>query len=193
MYNKNPYFGLAALWKKRKKETENRGSGYAKLALKNHGFDTLKKRRLDHLFRKIVSLDAPAIHETISSSDGFFWQSATVKSWMHCKITALSSSITQGTLWVRELRSICEELELNWCFLLQILLSHFHSRELQRCHKQACCYISPGHHVSDTELQILVCFSSNFLAIRYCALMITQKWMLCWSVVHLKRRVILSG
>ena len=59
--------------KKKKKEAENRRSGYAKLVLKNHDFDTLKKRQLDHLFRKIVSLDALGIHETISSSDGFFW------------------------------------------------------------------------------------------------------------------------
>ena len=77
-----------ALEKKKKKEGENRGSGYAKLALKNHDFNILKKRQLDHLFRKIVSLDAPAIQETISSSDGFFWRSATVKSWIpsaiHC-------------------------------------------------------------------------------------------------------------
>ena len=90
----------------------------------------------------------------------------------HCKIMGAvrhplhrSSSITQGTLWVRELRSNCEELELNWCFLLRILLPHFQSRELQRYHKQAGCYISPGHHDADTKLQIPVCFSSNFLAI----------------------------
>ena len=31
--------------------------------------------------------------------------------------------------------------------------------------KQAGYYISPGHHVAGTKLQILVCFSSNFLAI----------------------------
>ena len=44
--------------------------------------------------------------------------------------TAPSFMITQGTLCVRELRSICEELELNWRFVLQILLSHFQSHEL---------------------------------------------------------------
>ena len=86
VYNRHPYFGLH--FEIKKKEEENRGTSYAKLALKSHDFDTLKKRSLDHLFRKIVSLDAPAIHETISSSDGFFWQSATVKSWIpsaiHC-------------------------------------------------------------------------------------------------------------
>ena len=54
----------------------------------------------------------------------------------------------------------------------------FQSRDLQRCHKQAGCYISPGHHVADTELQILVRFSSNFVAI----------FMLCSLVVHLKRK-----
>jgi len=78
----------------------------------------------------------------------------------------------------RELKSICEELELNWSFLLQILLSHFQSRDPQRCHKQAGSYIFPGHHVADTELQILVRFSSNFVAV----------FMLCSSVVYLKRK-----
>ena len=81
----------------------------------------------------------------------------------HPPSTTLNSSITQEALWVRELRSICEEL--NSCFLLRVQLSHFQSRELQRCHKQAGCHISPGHHVASTELQILVRFSSNFLAI----------------------------
>ena len=54
----------------------------------------------------------------------------------------------------------------------------FQSRERQRCHKQAGCYISPGHHAADTELQILVRFSLNFVAI----------FMLCSLVVHLKRK-----
>ena len=70
-------------------------------------------------------------------------------------------------------------LYLNWSFLLRILLSHFHSHDLQRCHKQAGRYISPGHHIVDIELQILVCFSSNFVAI----------FMLyCSAVVRLKRK-----
>ena len=63
---------------------------------------------------------------------------------------------------VRELGSICEELELNWSFL-----SHFSVRDLQRCHKQAGCSVSPGHHAANTELQILARFSSNFVAIFY--------------------------
>ena len=80
--------------------------------------------------------------------------------------------------------SICKELELNWSFLLLILLSHFQSRELQSCYKQAGCYISPGHHVAATKLQSLVFFSSNFVAI----------FMLCSSVARLKRNmIILSG
>ena len=54
---------------------------------------------------------------------------------------------------------------INWCFLLRILFSHFQSRELERCYKQEGLYISPGHHIADTELQILVRFSSNFFAI----------------------------
>ena len=55
--------------------------------------------------------------------------------------------------------------------------SHFQSRELQRCHKQAGVFISPGHHVANTELQILARFSSNVVA----------NLMLCSSVFRLKR------
>ena len=112
-----------------------------------------------------MSLDIPAIHETISSSDGFFWQSATVKSWILSAIHCIQLFDYSRNTMVRELRSICEELELNWCFLLRILLSHFQSLELQRCHKQAGRYISPGHHIANTELQILVRSSLNFIAI----------------------------
>ena len=67
---------------------------------------------------------------------------------------------------VRELRSIGEELELNyWSFFLRILLSHFQSHDLQRCHKQGGRYISPGHHIAETGLQIFLRFSSNFVDI----------------------------
>ena len=85
--------------------------------------------------------------------------------------------INQGTLWVRELRSIFEEFELNQSLYEHVLLSHLQSCKLPRCHKQAGCYISPGHHVADTKLQILVRFSSNFVAI----------FTLCSSAVRLKR------
>ena len=108
-----------------------------------------------------MSLDAPATKRSVLPMDSFGGQP--LKSHGYGSLsTASSSLITQGTLWVRELRSICEELELTWSFLLRILLSHFQSRELQRCHKQVGCYISPGHHLAETELQILVHISSNF-------------------------------
>ena len=48
----------------------------------------------------------------------------------------------------------------------------------KRCHKQAGWYISPGHHVAETELQILVRISSNFVAV----------FMLSSSVVRLNRK-----
>ena len=54
----------------------------------------------------------------------------------------------------------------------------FQSRKLQRCHKQAGCYISRGHHVPDNELKFLVCFSSNFVVIL----------KLCSPVVRVKRK-----
>ena len=57
------------------------------------------------------------------------------------------------------------------------MLSYFWSRELQRYHKQAGDYISPGHYVADTELQILARFPSNLVA----------NFMLCSSVACLKR------
>ena len=58
---------------------------------------------------------------------------------------------------LRRLRAINSRL------LLQILLSHFHSREPQRCHNQAGFFICPGHHITHAELQI-VCFSPSFAA-----------------------------
>ena len=67
---------------------------------------------------------------------------------------------------------------LSSVFFCEYYFHIFQSRDLQRCHKQAGCCISPGHHVADTELQILVCFSSNFLAI----------FTLCSSVVRLKMK-----
>lgn len=67
----HPNFGLNLRKQKENKKSENGGSGYAKLALKDHVLDT----RLE------MSLHAPAIHEMISSSDGFFRWSVALKSW----------------------------------------------------------------------------------------------------------------
>ena len=124
-----------------------------------------------------MSLDAPATKRAVLPIYSFSSQPLQNHGYGPLS-TASSSSITRGKLWVRELRSICEELELNWSFLLRILRSHFQSCELQRCHKQAGVYISPGHHVAETELQILVRISSNFVAV----------FMLSSSVVRLNRK-----
>ena len=105
-----------------------------------------------------MSLGVPAICKTtiISSSNGFFWWSVAIKSWIPCAIHCIQlflySCHTKGS----RTRSICQELELIWCFILLKLLSHFQSR---RFHKQAGFYASPGHHVMRAELQILVCIS----------------------------------
>ena len=136
MYNKHPYFGSHF---KKKKGSRKQRKWLHKKSVKNHDLDTLKKRN-------ITRCTGWSTKRLFLWMD-FFWWSATVKS------------------WVRELRSICKELELNWCFLLRILLSHFQSFELQRFHKQACSYMSPGHHIANTKLQILARFSSNFVAI----------------------------
>ena len=117
----------------------------------------------DSIISSEMSIDALAIHKMISSSDRFFWRSATLKSWIPS--AASSSSITQGALWVRELKVNLRGINAKLVFLLRILSSHFQSRELQRCHKQAGGCIFPGHLIADTELPILVCSSSNFLAI----------------------------
>ena len=105
-----------------------------------------------------------------------FWQSASVKSWILATIHCIQ--LLDYSRNTRELRSICKELELNWSFLLWILLWRFQSHDLQSCHKQARCYISPGNHFADTKLQILVRFSSNLVSI----------FMLCSSVVRLKKK-----
>ena len=41
MYNTHPYFGLH--FAKKKKEAENKGSGYEKIAWEHHDLETLKK------------------------------------------------------------------------------------------------------------------------------------------------------
>ena len=128
-----------------------------------------------------ISLEALATKRSVLSMDSFgrLLAVSLCKNHGYSPLSTTSSSlITRGTLLVRELRSICKELELNWSFLLRILFSHFQSRELQRCHKQAGRYISPGRQVADTKLQILVRFSSNFVAF----------FMLCSLVVHPKRK-----
>ena len=90
--------------------------------------------------------------------------------------TASSSSTTQGTLWVRELRSICEELELNWSFLLRILLSHFsHVSFKGVINKQALHLPRPPRcrYRTSNSCSLFFEFRVNF--------------MLCSSVVRLKR------
>ena len=79
--------------------------------------------------------------------------------------TASSSSTTQGTLWVRELRSICEELELHWSFLLRILHSHFQSHELQRCHKQAGASSPLATTLPIPNFKFLLAFLRIFVAV----------------------------
>ena len=48
----------------------------------------LKKKKDNSMISLEMSLNAPAIHEMTSSSDGFFWQSVTVELWIlsaiHC-------------------------------------------------------------------------------------------------------------
>ena len=139
-----PYFGTVLSKKK------NIWSGYEKIA---SWFGNTLKTTLDHLFRNVTRCTG---HKMISSSNGLFWRSAFVKSWILSTVHSIQRLDYSRNTMVRELRSICEELELNWSLLLRILLHIFQSRDLQRCNKQAGCSISPGHHVADTELQIFL-------------------------------------
>ena len=163
MYNTDPNFGLHI---EKKKEAENRGSAYGKIPYNHH----------DLVISSEMSLDPPATKRSILPMDSYGGQPL-LNHGYRLLSTASSSLINQGTLWVRELRSIFEEFELNQSLYEHVLLSHLQSCKLPRCHKQAGCYISPGHHVADTKLQILVRFSSNFVAI----------FTLCSSAVRLKR------
>ena len=129
------------------KISRNRGKSYVKLANTIMLWIQFRKRWLNYVTQCTSN---PQKHD---SSHGFFWWSVTVKSWILSAIHCI-----QLLHYSRTLRSICEEFELSWCFLL--LLSHFQSCELQRCHN-----ISQGHHVIHSELHILVRFSPSFLAI----------------------------
>ena len=129
------------------RKKKNSRSGYEKIA------SWFGKTTLDHLFRNVTRCTG---HKMISSSNGLFWRSAFVKSWILSTVHSIQRLDYSRNTMVRELRSICEELELNWSLLLRILLHIFQSRDLQRCNKQAGCSISPGHHVADTELQIFL-------------------------------------
>ena len=105
---------------KKKGRQKNSRSGYEKI--KTSWFGNTLETTLDHLFRNVAQC---AGHETISSSDGLFWQSAFVKSWILSAVNSIQLLDYSRNTMVRELGSICEELELNWSFLLRILLSHF--------------------------------------------------------------------
>lgn len=61
----------------------------------------------------------------------------------------------------------------------------FQSGDLHRCHNQAGFHITTGH-IAHAALEMHVCLSPDFLA--FTIWLITRKWMLCWSLVHLKRK-----
>ena len=122
-------------------------------------------KNVDTIIFSEISLNAQMIHETISSSNGFFWCSVTVKAWILSAIyctTASSPSIILGKLRVTGLRPIFEDLELSSSFLLQrILQSHFsHVIFKGVIDKQP----STSSQVTHAKLQIHVRLSSEFLA-----------------------------
>ena len=123
MYNarlciiRNPFFRLHL---EKKKEAENRGCRFAKLVLKIMFWTHFKK--VHTIIFLEISLNAQAIHETISSSKGFFWCSVdTVKSWIpsaiHCIQPFHYSRNTKGYRTEANLRGTRAELVL-WSNML---------------------------------------------------------------------------
>ena len=121
-----------------------------------------------------ILVNARAIHETISSSNGFFWWSVIGKAWIPPAIHYI-----QPFHYCRNTKSYRTEVDFrgtgpklaNTAVTLQ-------SRDLQRCHKQADFHVSPSHHGSHAEFQIHVRLSSEFLAFMILDWS-PQKWILC--------------
>ena len=102
-----------------------------------------------------ISLNARVIHKTISSSNGFFWWSVTVKAWIPSAIHCI-----QPFHYCRNTK--CNKTEANlrgtratvdWSSRLkQILQSHLsHSvTRSSKCHKRGGF---PSHHIRTAELQ----------------------------------------
>ena len=67
------------------------------------------KKKIDAIISTEISLNAQAIYEMISSSNGLFWWSVTVNHGYHPPSTASSPSIYVRTLKVTELRPIFNE------------------------------------------------------------------------------------
>jgi len=137
-YNMHPYFGLL-VGEKKKKGGRKQRKWLQKNSIRTSLFGDTQKTMTWSSLQKCHSIHRPR-------NDQFFqW---TLLAFSHCKIMDTVRYPLHPTPRLlkehhgRELRSTCEELELNWSFLLWILLSHFQSRKLQRCHKQAGCYSS---------------------------------------------------
>ena len=153
-------------------------------------------KKVDTIILSENSLTEQAIHGTIiiSSSNRFFWWSVTVKSWIpstiHCIQPSHYTRNTKGYRTEASLWGTRAELELS--FIANSAVT-FQRHDLQRCHKQAGFHISPRHQVVHAEFKIhsLIFWILSLFVIS----LITQKWMLCWSVVRLKRKdnIISSG
>jgi len=111
-------------------------------------------KKVDTIIFSEISLNAQMIHETISSSNGFFWCSVTVKAWILSAIYCI-----QPFHYSRKTKGYRTKANLRGSFLLQrILQSHFSHVILKGVH------IFPSHHVTHAKLQIHFRLSSEFLA-----------------------------
>ena len=75
---RTPILGLY-FQKKKKKRIKKQRKSLWKNSVNTSWFGNTLKTTLDHLFRNVTQCTS---HKTISSSDGLFWRSAFVKSWI---------------------------------------------------------------------------------------------------------------
>ena len=124
----------------------------------------------------------------ISSSNGFLWWLVTVNRWIPSTIHYIQlfhfCRNTMGYRTEANLGGIKDWLELS--FIANTAFT-YQSRDLQRFHKQVGFHNSPGHQIMHAKLRKKRSLIFWFLSL-YNNWLITQKWMLCWSVVHLKRK-----
>ena len=97
---------LDCTFKKKKKRRQKQWKWLRKNSVKTSLFGNTLKTALDHLFRNVTRCTG---YKTISSSDGLFWRSAFVKSWIPSAVHCIQLLDYSRNTMVRELKSIYEE------------------------------------------------------------------------------------
>ena len=113
-------------------------------------------KKVDTIIFSEISLNAQMIHETISSSNGF-WCSVTVKAWIpsaiYCNRPFHYSRKTKGYRTKANLRGSRAEFKLSFAANTAVT---FQSRDLQRCHRQAAIHILPSHACETANTSSLI-------------------------------------